>query len=59
MLVAVYRKAAELNISESPQARPLMREFGRGIVLALSSTIAILWFATVGGALVPRWVIIA
>jgi len=54
MLVAAYRKAAELNVSESHQARPLLREFGRGVVLAMSSPTAILWFATVGGALISR-----
>ncbi|RVU72268.1 hypothetical protein EKH82_24010 [Pantoea dispersa] len=36
------------------QPRPLLREFGRGVVLAMSSPTAILWFATVGGALISR-----
>ncbi|MFH8136277.1 LysE family transporter [Pantoea osteomyelitidis] len=54
MLVAAFRKAAELNVSETHQHRPMLREFGRGVVLAMSSPTAILWFATVGGALISR-----
>ena len=54
MLIAAFRKASELNVSESHQYRPLLREFGRGVVLAMSSPTAILWFATVGGALISR-----
>lgn len=54
MLVAAFRKASELNVSETHQYRPLLREFGRGVVLAMSSPTAILWFATVGGALISR-----
>ncbi|ESN31560.1 TPA: LysE family translocator [Klebsiella variicola] len=54
MLIAAFRKASELNVSEPHQYRPLLREFGRGVVLAMSSPTAILWFATVGGALISR-----
>jgi len=54
MLVAAFRKAAELNVSAPHQHRSLLREFGRGVVLAMSSPTAILWFATVGGALISR-----
>ncbi|HBQ3196404.1 LysE family transporter [Klebsiella sp. JB_Kp018] len=54
MLIAAFRKASELNVSETHQYRPLLREFGRGVVLAMSSPTAILWFATVGGALISR-----
>ncbi|MEY8772814.1 LysE family translocator [Erwinia sp. ACCC 02193] len=54
MLFAAFRKASELNVSETHQYRPLLREFGRGVVLAMSSPTAILWFATVGGALISR-----
>ena len=54
MLIAAFKKASELNVSESHQYRPLLREFGRGVVLAMSSPTAILWFATVGGALISR-----
>ena len=54
MLMAAFRKASELNVSETHQYRPLLREFGRGVVLAMSSPTAILWFATVGGALISR-----
>lgn len=54
MLIAAFRKPSELNVSETHQYRPLLREFGRGVVLAMSSPTAILWFATVGGALISR-----
>lgn len=54
MLIAAFRKASELNVSETHHYRPLLREFGRGVVLAMSSPTAILWFATVGGALISR-----
>lgn len=54
MLIAAFRKVSELNVSETHQCRPLLREFGRGVVLAMSSPTAILWFATVGGALISR-----
>ncbi len=54
MLIAAFRKASELNVNETQQYRPLLREFGRGVVLAMSSPTAILWFATVGGALISR-----
>jgi len=50
MLIAAFRKASEPHVSETHQYRPLLREFGRGIVLPT----AILWFATVGGALISR-----
>jgi L-lysine exporter family protein LysE/ArgO len=35
-----------------PQTPALAREFGRGIMLALSSPTAILWFAAVGGSVI-------
>jgi L-lysine exporter family protein LysE/ArgO len=54
MLMAAFRKVSALNVSETHQYRPLLREFGRGVVLAMSSPTAILWFATVGGALISR-----
>ncbi|MGD8106370.1 LysE family transporter [Pantoea sp. FN0302] len=54
MLMAAFRKASELNVSETHQYRPLLREFSRGVMLAMSSPTAILWFATVGGALISR-----
>lgn len=54
MLVAAFRKASELDVNKTHQYRSLLREFRRGIVLALSSPTAILWFATVGGALISR-----
>lgn len=54
MLVAVFRKAAELSVNETPQYRSLLHEFGQGVLLAMSSPTAILWFATVEGALISR-----
>ncbi|WP_416260818.1 LysE family translocator [Gibbsiella quercinecans] len=54
MLIAAFQKAAELNVNEAHQYRSLLREFGRGVLLAMSSPTAILWFATVGGALISR-----
>jgi len=54
MLVAAFQKVAELNVNETVQYRSLLREFGRGVLLAMSSPSAILWFATVGGALISR-----
>ncbi|RLM08836.1 lysine transporter LysE [Gibbsiella quercinecans] len=54
MLIAAFRKAAELSVNEAHQYRSLLREFGRGVLLAMSSPTAILWFATVGGALISR-----
>ncbi|GAA3593898.1 LysE family transporter [Gibbsiella greigii] len=54
MLMAAFRQPSELNVSETHQYSPLLREFNRGVVLAMSSPTAILWFATVGGALISR-----
>jgi L-lysine exporter family protein LysE/ArgO len=38
--------------SADPRSPGLAREFGRGIMLALSSPTAILWFAAVGGSVI-------
>ncbi|MEI2264515.1 LysE family translocator [Erwinia sp. CGal63] len=54
MTLTALRRHEELRMDEQLQARPLSREFGRGILLAMSSPTAILWFATVGGALISR-----
>lgn len=54
MLIAAFRNASEPDVSETHHSRPLISEFGRGVVLAMSSPSAILWFATVGGALISR-----
>lgn len=54
MLIAAFRHSNALNSGEAPQSRSLSREFGRGVMLAMSSPSAILWFATVGGALISR-----
>ncbi|WNN46416.1 MULTISPECIES: LysE family transporter [Winslowiella] len=54
MLLSAWRQAHEMPLAGSQPARPLLREFGRGVMLAMSSPSAILWFATVGGALIAR-----
>ncbi|WP_380178442.1 LysE family translocator [Kalamiella sp. sgz302252] len=54
MTLAAFRRHSELHTDELQQPRPLSREFGRGILLAMSSPSAILWFATVGGAIIAR-----
>lgn len=54
MVVAAFRPAAALVLDQRHPSRSLPRECGRGIALALSSPSAILWFATVGGALISR-----
>ncbi|HBV40248.1 MAG TPA: lysine transporter LysE [Erwinia sp.] len=54
MTLAAFRRQDELRTDRQQQARPLSREFGRGVMLAMSSPTAILWFATVGGALISR-----
>jgi L-lysine exporter family protein LysE/ArgO len=54
MIAAAFQKAAELTMNEPHPSRSLFREFGRGVLLAMSSPSAILWFATVGGALISR-----
>lgn len=54
MLLAAFRKVTNIDVNENHQYRSLLREFGRGVVLAMSSPTAILWFATVGGALISR-----
>ncbi|MCP1436873.1 L-lysine exporter family protein LysE/ArgO [Erwinia persicina] len=54
MALAAFRRQGELRTDEPQQARPLRNEFGRGVLLAMSSPTAILWFATVGGALISR-----
>ncbi|WP_058960272.1 LysE family translocator [Type-E symbiont of Plautia stali] len=54
MLIAALRKDAPLPTAEQQPYRSLLREFSRGVVLAMSSPTAILWFASVGGALIAR-----
>lgn len=54
MTLAAFRRHGELAAGEAPPSRSLSREFSRGIVLAMSSPSAILWFATVGGAIISR-----
>lgn len=54
MIRAALAPAEDLNSGDSIQQRSVWRNFGRGIVLAMSSPTAILWFAAVGGALISR-----
>ncbi|MCC3704462.1 LysE family translocator [Rouxiella badensis] len=54
MLIAAVKAANELPAAKENPQRPLLREFARGIMLAMSSPTAILWFATVGGALISQ-----
>jgi len=54
MLLAAWRQAQQIPLAGNQRPRPLLREFGRGVMLAMSSPSAILWFATVGGALISR-----
>ncbi|MBU9854279.1 LysE family transporter [Rahnella bonaserana] len=54
MIRAALAPAEDLNSGDSVQQRSVWRNFGRGIVLAMSSPTAILWFAAVGGALISR-----
>ncbi|MCX2944164.1 LysE family transporter [Rahnella perminowiae] len=54
MIRAALAPAGDLGTGDSTQSRSVIRNFGRGIVLAMSSPTAILWFAAVGGALISR-----
>ncbi|CAM3828661.1 LysE family transporter [Rahnella bruchi] len=54
MIRAALAPAEDLNAGDNVQQRSVLRNFGRGIVLAMSSPTAILWFAAVGGALISR-----
>ncbi|KYQ98661.1 lysine transporter LysE [Serratia plymuthica] len=54
MLRAAFARATELAVAEPETPRSVPRNFLRGVVLAMSSPTAILWFAAVGGALISR-----
>lgn len=54
MIAAAVRQAIQFDVDATHPQRSLFREFGRGMLLAMSSPTAILWFATVGGALISR-----
>ncbi len=54
MIIAAVQQAIEFKNDDTHQQRSLLREFSRGLLLAMSSPTAILWFATVGGALISR-----
>ncbi|MHA6311325.1 LysE family translocator [Pantoea sp. S-LA4] len=54
MAMAAWQPAAQIAFEKAAPPRPLRQEFSRGVLLAISSPSAILWFATVGGALISR-----
>ncbi|KAA5971744.1 LysE family translocator [Pantoea sp. M_9] len=54
MLYAALIKSVAMPAAETVPRQPLSREFRRGVILAMSSPGAILWFASVGGALIAR-----
>jgi len=54
MVLAALRQPAQLDTAQAHPPRSLVRECSRGVMLALSSPSAILWFASVGGALIAR-----
>jgi len=54
MLVSAWRHDSSLQTSDAAQAGSGLKEFARGIFLAMSSPSAILWFAAVGGTLISR-----
>lgn len=54
MLYAAFAQGAELAVTALEKPRSVPRNFLRGMVLAMSSPTAILWFAAVGGALISR-----
>ncbi|MBW1215641.1 LysE family translocator [Pantoea allii] len=55
MLLSAFRNVNDIDTTLSAARRSMWREFRHGIVLAISSPTAILWFATVGGALISRF----
>jgi len=55
MLLSAFRNLNDIDTTLSAPRRSMWREFRHGIVLAMSSPTAILWFATVGGALISRF----
>jgi len=54
MVVAALSSHASLAMAGEENARSGLREFSRGVFLAVSSPTAILWFAAVGGTLISR-----
>lgn len=54
MIRAALAPAENMSASDNGQPRSVLRNFGRGVVLAMSSPTAILWFAAVGDALISR-----
>lgn len=54
MAMSAWQPAAPIAFEKAAPPRPLRQEFSRGVLLAISSPSAILWFATVGGALISR-----
>jgi L-lysine exporter family protein LysE/ArgO len=54
MVMAALASSSEMALAGDAGPRSGVREFGRGVFLAMSSPSAILWFAAVGGALISR-----
>lgn len=54
MVQSALRPAAKLSLGDIGQQLNMRQNFLRGILLAISSPTAILWFAAVGGALIAR-----
>ncbi|MFY1663337.1 LysE family translocator [Pseudomonas sp. Pseu.R1] len=54
MILSAMSSHSELAVAGDADNRSGLREFSRGIFLAVSSPTAILWFAAVGGTLISR-----
>jgi L-lysine exporter family protein LysE/ArgO len=54
MVVSALSSHNSLALAEDADNRSGLREFSRGVFLAVSSPTAILWFAAVGGTLISR-----
>jgi L-lysine exporter family protein LysE/ArgO len=54
MLISAITSSNELAVAGEARQQSSIKEFGRGVFLAMSSPSAILWFAAVGGVLISR-----
>ena len=54
MLISAITSSNELAVTGEVGQQSSIKEFGRGVFLAMSSPSAILWFAAVGGVLISR-----
>ncbi|WP_288422302.1 LysE family transporter [uncultured Acinetobacter sp.] len=54
MLKEALQKKQEIQLQKVVKEETSFKSFGKGMILAMSSPTAILWFATVGGALISR-----